>query len=93
LISNLNADLKDFYKWLKNSRALKSCSMDAGEDFQTKPRSDSLVETEDQEAETSYDNQSDKEADKVNQSDQEAESSNSDNQSGQDETESSNSIS
>ena len=67
--------------------------MDAGEDFQTKPRSDSLVETEDQEAETSYDNQSDKEADKVNQSDQEAESSNSDNQSGQDETESSNSIS
>ncbi len=45
------ADLKDFYKWLGNSRAPRCCSMDEGEDFQTKPRSDSLVETEDQKAE------------------------------------------
>jgi hypothetical protein len=91
------ADLKDFYKWLGDSRALRCCSMDEGEDFQIKPRSDSLVETEDQKAEISWSDQEpeisdhNQEADKVTQSDQEAESSNSDNQSDQDETQSLNS--
>jgi hypothetical protein len=60
IVSNLDADPEDFCKWLEISRALKSCSMDVGEDFQTKP-SDSLVETKDQEAETLECNQSDQE--------------------------------
>lgn len=87
LISNLNADLKDFYKRLKNSRALKSYSMDPGEDSQTKPISDSLAEEyqSDHEAETFLHNQ------EAETTDQEAESSDSDIQSGQDGTESSNS--
>jgi hypothetical protein len=60
LVSNLDAGLKKFYKWLKNSRALKSCSTDVGE-----------VETEDQEVDISHHNQSDQktETSKINQSD------------------------
>jgi len=58
LISNLNADLEESYKWLENSSALKSCSMDASEDFQTKAKSDSLVDMSGQGAETSNDKES-----------------------------------
>lgn len=87
LISNLNADLKDLYKRLKHSRALKSYSMDPSEDSQTKPISDSLAEEyqSDREAETFLHKQ------EAETTDQEAESSDSHIQSGQDGTESSNS--
>lgn len=60
--SNLNADLKDSYNWLQNSRALRSDNMSASEDSRPNPYLVSLVDTSDQEAETSEDNESNQEA-------------------------------